>query len=43
MKKRTPILPVILLLIICFCVMTLFKYATTPVSELPTWVYWLIK
>ncbi len=42
MTKQTIFL-IILLLFICFMAMVLFKYAATPVSELPTWVYWLIK
>ena len=43
MNKKPSIVLIILLLAICLSIMTLFKYATTPVSELPTWVYWLIK
>ena len=42
MKSQT-LFMIILLLFICVTVMTLFKYANTPASELPTWVYWLIK
>lgn len=42
MKQQTIFL-IVLLLFICVMVMVLFKYAATPVSELPTWVYWLIK
>lgn len=41
--KNSSILAIILLLFICIVVMTVFKYATTPISELPLWVYWLIK
>lgn len=42
MKGKT-VVSIILLLLICCIVMTIFKYATMPVSELPLWVYWLIK
>ena len=42
MKGKT-FMSIILLLLICLVIMTVFKYATTPISELPLWVYWLIK
>lgn len=40
-KQISPITFVILILVIC-SIGVFVKYANTPMSEVPFWVYWLI-